>query len=196
MKLAILGLAAGAALLLAGCTSSPEGDPSTSPSPTSTVVADGSTSSPAPTVGNLDDPLCAAAKDNIDAAMALQSKTSDLTTMIQDPTFLTSGDPSALNQWGDDMLTLTASTKSFYQLGVEQTAGEDINADFVALGAFVQNYSIALAQVASDAKSNTDFVASIQTMFSSDDITSAAKAAPAAAQNVATYLGTRCGLTG
>ena len=195
MKFAIAGLVAASALLLAGCSGSSDDDNSAAPSATPTVAAQGDTSTPQPSVGNLDDPLCAAAAQNIDDSASLQSKTGDLTTMLQDPSFLTSGDATALNQWGDDMLTLTGSTKAFYELGVEQTKGDPVNADFVTLSGFVDDYSTALAQAAADAESPKAFMTTIQTLFSDGDVTAASQAAPAAAQNVAAYLGTRCDLT-
>lgn len=195
MKFAIAGLVAASALLLAGCSGSPEEDNSAAPSVTPTVAAQGDTASPAPSVGNLDDPLCAAAAQNIDDSTSVQSKTGDLTAMLQDPSFLTSGDATELNQWGEDMLTLTDSTKAFYVLGVQETQGNPVNADFVTLSSFVQDYSSALAQAAADAESPKAFMTTIQTLFSDDDVTKASQAAPAAAQSVADYLGTRCDLT-
>ena len=185
-----------AVLLLAGCSGgSGDNSNSASPSPshTSTVVAEGPTSSPAPSVGNLDDPLCAAALDNMTDANNLESSTSDLTTMIQDPSFLT-GDAKKLNQWGDDMLELTSSTKAFYVLAIKETKGDDVNADFVTLSDFVEKYSVALANAASTAKTPAEFLTTIQKLYSAEDVTAASKAAPAAAQNAATYLSTRCGI--
>ena len=198
MKIAIIGFAAGTALLLAGCSGSSDDDTSAAPdasaSPTTTALAGDETK--APDVGNLDDPLCAAASESVDDAEAITSKTSDLTTMLQDPTFLTGGDTAALNQWGNDMLTLVSSTKGFYETGVQETAGEAVNADFATLSTFVTQYSTALAQAAADAKSTTEFMSTISTLFTDSDSQAAVAAAPAAAQNVATYLGTRCDLVG
>ena len=188
---AIVGIAV-SALLLAGCSGSPEEEPTGGPTAAETPA----TSSPAPSVGNTDDALCAAAQENIDQSMELQSKTGDLTEMLQDPTFLTSEDPAALNQWGADMLVLIDSTKGFYVLGVSETAGDPVNADFVALSTFVDQYSATLAQAAADATSPTDFITDVQELFTDSDVTAAASAAPAAAQNVATYLGERCDITG
>lgn len=180
------------ALLLAGCSGSPAEEPTGAPN----TSADPTTSAPAPSVGNTDDPLCAAAQENIEKSAELQSKTGDLTEMLQDPSFLTSEDPAALNQWGEDMLVLIESTGSFYELGVSETAGDPVNADFVALGTFVDQYSTTLAQAAADATSPTDFITDVQELFTDSDITAAASAAPAAAQSVATYLGERCDITG
>jgi hypothetical protein len=92
------------------------------------------------------------------------------------------------------MLELTSSTKDFYVLAVKETQGEDVNADFVILGDFVDKYSIALAKAASAATSPAEFLTTIQTLYSTDDVTAATQAAPAAAQNVGTYLATRCGI--
>ena len=160
MKIAIIGLAAASALLLAGCSGSSDDNtsaaPNTSATPTTTAIAGGT-----PDVGNLDDPLCAAASESV-----------------------------------DDMLTLIASTKGFYETGVQETAGEDVNADFATLNTFVTQYSTALAQAAADAKTTTEFVSTISTLFTDSDSQAATAAAPAAAQNVATYLATRCNITG
>jgi hypothetical protein len=182
--------------MLAGCSSSPSDDTSGDPAPssTATAVADGSTATP--TIGNLDDPLCAAAQQNVEDSQELESKTSDLTEMMQDPTFLTSDDATDLNQWGDDMLVLVGSAQDFYDLGVQETAGDDVNADFQTLSTFVEKYSQTLAQTASDAATPTEFFTTIQDVFSDPDITAAVQAAPNAAQNVADYLGERCDITG
>jgi|GEM_PF-2085891 len=193
-----VGIAGAALVVLAGCSGSPDTDATTAPGPTAnattpTVASEAST--PQPSVGNTDDPLCAAAQENLTQAADLESKTTDLTALLQDPTFLTSGDASELNQWGQDMLVMTASTKTFYELGVTETAGEDINADFVTLGAFVEKYSDALANAAADADSPKGFLEDVQQLFGSADVMEAAQAAPAAASNVASYLGTRCEIT-
>ncbi|MCR6711169.1 MAG: hypothetical protein NVV57_00115 [Demequina sp.] len=192
-KIAVTAL--GAILLLAGCSGSSGDESSDAPKPstTPTAIAEGDGSSPVPSVGNLDDPLCAAALDNITDATNLESQTSDLSEMIQDPTFLT-GDAAKLNQWGDDMLELTSSTKDFYVLAIKETQGEDVNADFVALSDFVEKYSIAMAKAASAAGSPAEFLTTIQTLYSADDVKAASEAAPQAAQNAAEYLSTRCGI--
>ena len=193
----VVGIAAlaAAALALAGCTNSDD-DASTAPSPTPTTVAEGQTSSPAPSVGNLDDPLCAAAQDSVSVATTLESTAGDLEAMLQDPTFLTSDDVSELNGWGEDMLTLSNETLKFYEIGVDETEGEDVNADFAALKGFVSDYTVTLAQAAADAKSPAEFVTNIQTAFADPDVQAAASGAPAAGQNVATYLKERCGIIG
>ena len=196
MKYAAIGLVAASVLALAGCSGTPADSPSGAPKPASTDVAAGPTSSPITGVGNTDDPLCAAAQANIDDSNSLESKTSDLTTMLQDPGFLTGNDTTALKAWGKDMLSLTDTATTFYQTGVDQTKGEAVNADFVTLSTFVDTYTTALAQAASDATSIKDFMSTIQTLFTSDGVTAAVKAAPAAATSVSAYLGTRCGFTG
>jgi len=196
MKIAIFGFVAAAALVLAGCSGDTPADTNTAkPAPTNTVAAEGPSSTAGPVVGNLDDPLCAAAKANIKDAAALQAKTSELTELMQDPKFLTEGDTTALNAWGDAMLELSDASKAFYALGIEKTTG-DINADFVTLGTFVDKYSTALAQSAADAKDTTDFMTSMQTFFSEEELAAVAQAAPEAAQNVASYLGDLCDTIG
>lgn len=185
---------AGGVLLLAGCSGA--ADDTTSPEPAQTDATAAPTSEADPTVGNLDDSLCAAAEASIEVANQLESKTDDLTTMLQDTTFLTTEDATDLNQWGEDMLTLTTKTQEFYQLGVTETAGEDINADFTTLTGFVEKYTIPLAQAAASAETPAEFVTGISDTFSDPDVQSAVSAAPTAAQNVATYLGERCDVTG
>ena len=143
MKIAVgIAALAAAGLALAGCTNSDD-DASTAPSPTQTTVAEGQTSSPVPSVGNLDDPLCAAAQDSVSVATTLESTAGDLQAMLQDPTFLTSEDVSELNGWGEDMLALSNETLKFYEIGVDETEGEDVNADFAALKGFVSEYTLA-----------------------------------------------------
>jgi hypothetical protein len=196
MKIAVFGFVAAASLVLAGCSGDTPADTDTpNATPTPTAVAAAPTNTAGPAVGNLDDPLCAAAKVNVDDAAALESKTEELTALMQDPTFLTGEDTTALNEWGKDMLGLTESSKTFYALGIEKTTG-DINADFVILGGFVDKYSSALAQAAADAKSTTEFMTSMGTFFSSEELSELATDAPEAAQNVATYLGELCGPIG
>ena len=196
MKIAIgIAALAATALALTGCSGSDD-DASTAPTSGPTTVADGPTSSAKPSIGNLDDPLCAAAQESLAVADTLESTAGDLQTMLQDPTFLTSTDVTALNAWGEDMLTLSGKTLTFYQTGVDETAGEDVNADFVALTGFVSDYTITLAQAAADAASPAEFMTTIQTAFADASVQDAATGAPAAGQNVATYLLDRCGQIG
>jgi len=194
------GLTAATILVLAGCSGSPDADPTdalepTSPtSPTSTAPTNDA-SAETPSVGNTDDPLCAAALKNFEQANDLNAKTSDLQALLQDPDFLTSGDATELNAWGEDMLAMSSATADFYALGVSETAGEAVSADFETLGAFVESYSTALAKAAADAASPEAFLTSVQEVFASDGVLESAQDAPTAASNVATYLGTRCELT-
>jgi len=191
VSISIVAIAASAPVL-AGCSGSPDEDVTGAPTPEQSQT----TNAPAPSVGNTDDPLCAAAQENIAKSEELQSKTGDLTEMLQDPGFLASEDAGELNQWGADMLVLVDSTKGFYVLGVKETAGDPVNADFEKLSTFVDQYSTTLAQAAADATSPGDFITDVQELFSDSDVTAAASAAPSAAQNVATYLAERCGITG
>ena len=196
MKLATFGTIAAATLLLAACSGGDEPtDPTGAPSTTPTVIAEGETSTPEPSVGNTDDALCAAAEQNIQDASELEAKTTELTELMQDPEFLTSTDATALNEWGDTMLELTGASQEFYELGVTETQGDPVNADFVTLSSFVELYSTALAVAASEATSTTEFFTDVQGLFTEAEVREIGEAAPTAAQNVATYLGTRCDIT-
>ncbi|MGC4175696.1 hypothetical protein [Demequina sp.] len=195
----IVGLAAIAVLgvaTLAGCSGSTAEETSAAPNPAPTVQAEGNTSTPTPTVGNLDDALCAAAQESIEVSETLVGRTDDLTAMLSDPSFLTAEDATELNAWGDDMLELSNQTLEFYTIGVQETQGEDINADFAALETFVTKYTITLSQDAADAASPAAFVEKIQVTFTDPDVQDAVSAAPAASARVAEYLATRCGITG
>lgn len=191
----ILGVAA-AALLLTACSGGSGDDRSGTPSATPTAIAAGPTSDAAPTIGNLDDTLCAAANDSQATAESLEATANELQTMLQDPTFLTSGDVTALNEWGDTMLALSNDTLGFYKMGAAETDGEDVNKDFVALTAFVTSYTLPLAQMAADAGSPTDFMTGVTETFTDPAVQSALSEVPTAAQNAAAYLADRCGITG
>lgn len=194
MKLATLGTIAAATLMLAACSG---GDEPTGPTPsnTPTVIAEGETSTPGPSVGNTDDALCAAAEQNIQDATELEAKTTELTELMQDPEFLTGTDATVLNEWGETMLELTGASQDFYELGIAETEGDPVNADFVTLSSFVELYSNALAVSAAEATSTADFFTDMQDLFTEAEVREIGEAAPTAAQNVATYLGTRCDVT-
>ena len=160
MKILTIGCIAAATLALAACGGGD--DPTTSASPdtssTPTIAAEGPTSTPEPSLGNSDDPLCAAALKNIEDAADLEAKVGELQTLVQDADFLTKDDPTVLNEWGDELLILVTSGQDFYKVGITETEGDDVNAYFVTMNDFVETYSKALALSASEAKSNMDFV--------------------------------------
>jgi len=190
MRIAAIAVTA-AALMLAGCSSDP-GTESPAPTPDSTIVAGGETSTPTPTVGNLDDPLCAAAQESINTSSDLVSRTGDLSEMLQDPAFIESEDPAALNAWGVDMVTLSNDTLTFYDIGVAETSGDPVNEDFATMQGFVTTYTMTLAEAAAAAESPMAFVTEIQETFSDPAVQEAVTGAPAASGRIATYLSTRC----
>jgi len=189
------GLAAGA-LLLAGCSGSPEPEPSTPAGTPDITEEPTATATPGIAIGNQDDPLCAAAQLSRDDAEALQDTTKELQALLQDPAFLTSDDPKTLNEWGELMLEMNESSIAFYDLAVSETSGEDVDADFVTLSGFVKDYTMGLATAAAEATSPDDFVTKVSETFANPDIQQITAKAPAAAQSVATYIGERCGITG
>jgi hypothetical protein len=195
MKIAAIAFAGATALALTACSGGDApADESPAPSTSPTLIAESTT--PDPEIGNQDDALCAAAGANLEEAAELEAKTQELTDLMQDPAFLTDTDPTVLNEWGEDLLALTAGTKEFYELGVDETEGEDVNADFVMLDTFAQSYSIALATAAAEAESTMDFFASMQELFTDASIRETLQAVPDAASNVGVYLTERCDITG
>jgi len=192
MKIATVGLTAFATLLLAACSGSPDAPESPAPSSAPTDVASSETSMPEPTVGNEDDPLCAAAKVSLEASAELEAKVNELQELMSDPSFITSADGSVLNAWGADVLELTAPSKDFYELGVTETEGDAVNADFVAMNAFVDTYTIPLATSAADAGSPGDFFGEMQTLLTDDEVRTALTEAPQAASRIAVYTVARC----
>lgn len=197
-RVRIAGLAAIAAgtLLLSGCT----GDgPATSPEPTLTL--EGPTSAPSPTplpsvdlptIGNPDDPLCAAARENLELSADVVAKSDELQELLQDPSFLTSSDPELLNAWGADMVELAENSLAFYEVGVAETQGEPINDDFVAMQGFITDYSAPLAQLAADAESPSVFMVQASTIVMQPETREVISAAPAAAKRIAEYIAERC----
>ena len=192
------GLAAVAvgALLLSGCT----GDGG-SASPEPTLSLEGPTVAPTPTpmpsvdlpaIGNPDDPLCAAARENIELSTEALAKSDELQQLLQDPAFLTSSDPELLNAWGADMSLLAQNSLAFYEVGIAQTSGEPINDDFVAMQGFITDYSAPLAQLAADAESPSVFVVQASTIVMQPETREVISAAPAAAQRIAEYIAERC----
>lgn len=194
MKIVTIGFVAAAALALAACSSGEDPTESAEPSTSPTVVAEGETSSPDPSVGNSDDPLCAAALQNIEDATALEEKTTELTELMQTEDFLTDDDPSVLNAWGDEMLLLATAGQDFYKVGIAETEGDDVYAYFVTMNDFVETYSKALALSASEATSNTEFLTDVSTLFTEAEVVKLGEDAPEAAMAIAEYLGTRCGI--
>lgn len=193
MKTLTIGFIAAATLTLAACSGD---DSSESPEPTtsapSTIVAEGPTETPDPSVGN--DPLCAAALQNIEDATELEAKTTELTELMQSPEFLSEDDPAVLNAWGDEMLLLATAGQDFYKVGIAETEGDDVYAYFVTMNDFVETYSKALALSASEAGSNMDFITDVSTLFTEAEVVKLGEEAPAAAQEIATYLTERCGI--
>lgn len=189
----LVGLVAGA-LLIAGCSGSPDEQPTTSAGSPSATGAP--SSSAAPGVGNQDDALCAAAETSRTEAKQLQSATEELSALMQDPSFMGSEDPTQLNEWGQKIADLSDSSLAFYDLGVTETQGEPVSEDFAALSAFVEKYTMGLANAAVSASSPDSFIATVTETFADPEIQEVATQAPAAAQSVATYIGERCGITG
>ena len=198
MKTATICLFATATLALTACSGSPDPAESVEPttSATPTVIAEGESSTPEPSVGNTDDPLCAAALQNVEDATALQEKTEELTELMQSSDFLTDDDPTVLNEWGEEMLLLATAGQDFYKVGVAETEGEDVYAYFVTMNDFVETYSKTLAQSAADAESNTEFLTGVSTLFTEAEVVKLGEDAPAAATEIATYLTERCDIQG
>ena len=148
------------------------------------------------TVGNPDDELCAAAEASRADAAELQSAANELTTLIQDPSFIGSDDPTALNEWGSTLRDLSESSLAFYELGTTETKGEDVNADFVALADFVNKYTMTLADTAASASTPAGFLADVSALFNDPAVKDVTTAAPTAAAHVGAYIGERCGISG
>jgi len=194
IRLAGLAGAAIGALLLAGCSADAD-----APTPTPTLTHEGPTSAPSPTpmptVGNQDDALCAAAQQNLELSTEVLGKSEELQALLQDPAFLTGGDVETLNAWGADMLVLTEDSLSFYDIGVNETAGDPVNEDFAAMKSFIADYSVPLAQLAAEAESPGVFTVQASTIVMQPETREVISAAPAAGQRIAAYLAERCAIS-
>lgn len=196
MKTVVAKVAGIAVVVLALAACSGEGDtPTPEPSMSVPDLVDESPT-PAPTLGNEDDPLCAAAQENITVSQDVLTKSNELTELIQDPAFFTSDDATELNAIGADMIVLTENSLTFYEVGIAETGGDPVNADFVSMKGFITDYSGLMAQMAADAGTPAEFLMSFQEVATDPDLQDVLTAAPTAAGNIAAYVTERCGITG
>jgi hypothetical protein len=137
------------------------------------------------------DPFCDLAVAQIPIAEDIESKSGEIQALV--PLLVTGSGLEELHQWGDDMAGLTTTVVAFYDEATPLVDDPAAQQSFVDMRAFVNDYSLGLAQIAQNSASPGDFVAEMAAFTQEPGVQEAMTRGPEAAQEVRAYIDERCG---